>query len=215
MIDLIVGLFNFIMHIDEHLKSIVSQYPKWVYGILFLIVFVETGVVIMPFLPGDSLLFAAGAMAAIGGLNLWTVLGIFFVAAILGDSLNYEIGKKVGGAISNHRFFGRFIKKENLDQAHAFFEKHGGKTVMIARFMPLIRTFIPFVAGASKMRYPYFIMYNVAGALLWVLIAVFCGYFFGNIKIVKDNFSVFILGIVFVSILPAIIGLIAPKFKKK
>ncbi|RIJ67936.1 DedA family protein [Rummeliibacillus sp. POC4] len=214
MIDLIKGLFDFIMHIDVHLTEIVSQYHAWVYGIVFLIVFIETGVVIMPFLPGDSLLFASGALASLGALNLWVSLLVFFVAAVLGDSLNYEIGHKLGKSIPEDSFLGRMVNKERMQKAQDFFNKHGGKTIVIARFMPVIRTFIPFIAGASKMRYKYFIMYNVTGALLWVLVGVFSGYFFGNIPVVKNNFSTVILAIVFVSILPAIIGILRSKFKK-
>ncbi|MGM9967880.1 MAG: DedA family protein [Rummeliibacillus sp.] len=212
--DLIKGLFDFIMHIDVHLTEIVSQYHAWVYGIVFLIVFIETGVVIMPFLPGDSLLFASGALASLGALNLWVSLLVFFVAAVLGDSLNYEIGHKLGKSIPEDSFLGRMVNKERMQKAQDFFNKHGGKTIVIARFMPVIRTFIPFIAGASKMRYKYFIMYNVTGALLWVLVGVFSGYFFGNIPVVKNNFSTVILAIVFVSILPAIIGILRSKFKK-
>lgn len=214
MIDLIKGLFDFIMHIDVHLTEIVSQYHAWVYGIVFLIVFIETGVVIMPFLPGDSLLFASGALASLGALNLWVSLLVFFVAAVLGDSLNYEIGHKLGKSIPEDSFLGRMVNKERMQKAQDFFNKHGGKTIVFARFMPVIRTFIPFIAGASKMRYNYFIMYNVTGALLWVLVGVFSGYFFGNIPVVKNNFSTVILAIVFVSILPAIIGILRSKFKK-
>jgi membrane-associated protein len=214
MIDLIKGLFDFIMHIDVHLTEIVSQYHAWVYGIVFLIVFIETGVVIMPFLPGDSLLFASGALASLGALNLWVSLIVFFVAAVLGDSLNYEIGHKIGKSIPENSFLGRMVNKERMQKAQDFFNKHGGKTIVIARFMPVIRTFIPFIAGASKMRYKYFVMYNVTGALLWVLVGVFSGYFFGNIPVVKNNFSTVIIAIIFVSILPAIIGILRSKFKK-
>lgn len=214
MIDLVRSLFDFIMHIDVHLTEIVSQYHNWVYGIVFLIVFVETGLVIMPFLPGDSLLFASGALAALGALNLWVALIVFFVAAVLGDSLNYEIGKKIGKSIPEDSFLGRVINKDRMQKAQDFFNRHGGKTIVIARFMPVVRTFIPFIAGASKMSYKHFAMYNVTGALLWVLVGVFSGYFFGNIKFVKENFSAVILAIVIVSILPAIIGVFRSKFKK-
>lgn len=214
MIDLLRGLFDFIMHIDVHLRDIVIQYHGWVYGIVFFIVFIETGVVIMPFLPGDSLLFASGALASLGILNLWISLAVFFVAAVIGDSLNYEIGHKIGKSIPEESFLGRVINRERMEKAQNFFNKYGGKTIIIARFMPVIRTFIPFIAGASKMHYKYFIIYNVTGALLWVLVGVFSGYFFGNIPFVKNNFSTVILAIVFVSILPAIFGLVRTKFKK-
>ena len=212
--DFISWLIDFIMHIDEHLRDIVSQYHGWVYGILFLIVFIETGVVIMPFLPGDSLLFASGALAAMGGLNLWICLIIFFVAAVLGDTLNYQIGHKVGKSIPENSFLGRMVNKERMQKAQEFFDRHGGKTIIFARFMPLIRTFIPFIAGASKMRYTLFFTYNIVGGLLWVLIGVFCGYFFGNIPLIRDNFSTVILAIIVVSLIPAVIGLVQSRAKK-
>lgn len=215
MIDLIKFLFDFIMHIDEHLISIVQDFGFWTYGIMFAIVFVETGVVIFPFLPGDSLLFASGALAAIGGLQLPLVLLTYFVAAVLGDSLNFEIGKRVGTTIRPGSFLGRFIKPENVDKAQQFFMKHGGKTVLIARFMPFIRTFIPFVAGASRMHYGYFFIYNVIGGALWTAVCVFVGYFFGNISFIKENFSVVVLAIIFISALPAMIGIVKAKFSKK
>ena len=150
MIDLVQGLISFILHIDDHLVDIIQRYGSWAYGIVFLIVFIETGVVIFPFLPGDSLLFASGAFAALDAFNLWVLLIVFFLAAVLGDSLNYEIGRKVGTAITPNSFFGRVINQERIDKAQHFFNKHGGKTVVIARFMPFIRTFIPFIAGAVK-----------------------------------------------------------------
>ncbi|WP_255473235.1 DedA family protein [Rummeliibacillus sp. SL167] len=212
--DFVKGLIDFIMHIDVHLTEIVSQYHGWAYGIVFLIIFIETGVVIMPFLPGDSLLFASGALASLGALNLWISIIIFFVAAVIGDSLNYEIGHKIGKSIPENSFLGRVVNKERMQKAQDFFNKYGGKTIVIARFMPLIRTFIPFIAGASKMHYRYFIIYNVAGALLWVLVGVFSGYFFGNIPFVRNNFSTVILAIVVVSVLPAIVGMLRAKFKK-
>lgn len=214
MIDFVKGLIDFIMHIDVHLTEIVSQYHGWAYGIVFLIIFIETGVVIMPFLPGDSLLFASGALASLGAFNLWISIIIFFVAAVIGDSLNYEIGHKIGKSIPENSFLGRVVNKERMQKAQDFFNKYGGKTIVIARFMPLIRTFIPFIAGASKMHYRYFIIYNVTGALLWVLVGVFSGYFFGNIPFVRNNFSTVILAIVVVSVLPAIVGMLRAKFKK-
>ncbi|WP_244951029.1 DedA family protein [Rummeliibacillus suwonensis] len=212
--DFVKGLIDFIMHIDVHLTEIVSQYHGWAYGIVFLIIFIETGVVIMPFLPGDSLLFASGALASLGAFNLWISIIIFFVAAVIGDSLNYEIGHKIGKSIPEDSFLGRVVNKERMQKAQDFFNKYGGKTIVIARFMPLIRTFIPFIAGASKMHYRYFIIYNVTGALLWVLVGVFSGYFFGNIPFVRNNFSTVILAIVVVSVLPAIVGMLRAKFKK-
>jgi len=214
-LDIIKFLFDFIMHIDEHLVELIKDFGFWTYGLMFLIVFIETGVVIFPFLPGDSLLFASGALAAIGGLKLPLVLLTFFVAAVLGDSLNFEIGKRVGTTIKPGSFLGRFISQENVEKAQLFFNNHGGKTVLIARFMPFIRTFIPFVAGASRMNYRYFLMYNIIGGALWTAVCVLAGYFFGNIPIVKDNFSIVVLAIIFISVLPALIAAIRAKFSKK
>ncbi len=212
--DFIKFLFDFIMHIDVHLVELIQKFGFGTYGIMFLIVFIETGIVIFPFLPGDSLLFASGALAAIHGLSLPLVIVVYFLAAVLGDSLNFEIGKRVGTTIRPNSFLGKFISQENMAKAQGFFERHGGKTILIARFMPMIRTFVPFVAGASRMNYRYFLMYNVIGGALWTLVCVLGGYFFGNLPFVRDNFSVVILAIIFVSILPAITGFIKSKFKK-
>lgn len=214
VMGVITSLIDFIMHIDEHLVEIIKQFGNWSYGILFLIVFVETGLVIMPFLPGDSLLFASGTLAALHAFNLPLLLVVFFVAAVIGDTVNYHIGKKVGTSLSETSWFSKFINKEKMELAEKFFNKHGGKTIVIARFMPFIRTFIPFVAGASRMHYAYFLLYNVIGAALWVSICTSLGYFFGNIPIIKDNFSTVLLLIIFISVLPAIIGAIKGRKKK-
>ncbi len=211
--SIIQGLIDFILHIDEHLVEIIGRFGAWSYGILFAIVFVETGIVIMPFLPGDSLLFAAGTLAALGAFNIYTLLIVFFIAAVIGDTVNYHIGKKVGMAIPPQSFLGRVVNKERMETAQAFFNKHGGKTIVIARFMPFIRTFIPFVAGASRMNYKYFIFYNVVGAFLWVMSCTLAGYFFGNIPIVKNNFSTVLILIIVISVLPAIIGAIRARKK--
>ncbi|KYG90674.1 MULTISPECIES: DedA family protein [Metasolibacillus] len=211
---IIQGLIDFILHIDEHLVEIIQQFGAWSYGILFSIVFVETGVVIMPFLPGDSLLFAAGTLAALGAFNLPLLMTVFIAAAIIGDTVNYHIGKTVGLSIPPNSFLGKVINKERMEAAQRFFNKHGGKTIVIARFMPFIRTFIPFVAGASRMNYKYFIVYNVVGALAWVFICTLLGYFFGNIPIIKENFSTVLLLIIFISVLPAIISAINAHRKK-
>jgi len=211
---LITSLFDFILHIDEHLVDIIQQFGNWSYGILFSIVFVETGLVIMPFLPGDSLLFASGALAALGAFSLPIVLVVFLTAAIIGDTVNYHIGQKVGTSIPEDSWFGRLVNKERMQIAQDFFNKHGGKTIVIARFMPFVRTFIPFVAGASRMNYGYFLMYNVVGAFLWVFICTLAGYFFGNIPIVKENFSTVLLLIIFVSVVPAIIGALKARKNK-
>ncbi|WP_414046868.1 VTT domain-containing protein [Macrococcus equi] len=203
-------LIDFILHIDEHLVNIVKEYGGLTYAILFGIVFVETGLVIMPFLPGDSMLFAAGALAPQGALNIWFLFILLSLAAIIGDTLNYHIGKWIGYGIVNHPKLGRMIKQEHLLKAENFFNKYGGKTILLARFMPFIRTFIPFVAGASSMRYSYFILYNVIGAIAWVGICLAGGYFFGNIPIVKNNFEIVLI----VIILPALISVIQNMRKK-
>lgn len=208
MISMIEYIISFIVHIDQHLVEIIRDFGNWTYGILFAIVFVETGLVIFPFLPGDSLLFAAGTFAAIGSLSLPTLLLVFFFAAVIGDSLNYEIGKKVGTTIRPGTLMGKMINQEKMNKAEAFFNKHGGKTIVIARFMPFIRTFIPFVAGASRMKYSYFLMYNIVGAALWVGSCTLLGYFFGNIPIVEENFSTVLIVIIFLSVIPAFVGFI-------
>ncbi|QPQ34378.1 VTT domain-containing protein [Lysinibacillus sp. JNUCC-52] len=215
MIGLIQELFSFIMHIDVHLEEIIRDFGNWSYLILFAIVFVETGVVIFPFLPGDSLLFASGTLtAAMGAFDLWVLIPVFLAAAILGDTMNYHIGHKVGTSIPPKSFLGRIVKKERMEAAEKFFNTHGGKTIVIARFMPFIRTFIPFVAGASKMHYSYFLLYNIVGAVLWVFSCTLLGYFFGNIPIIKDNFSVVLILIIFISVVPAVIGAFKSKFGK-
>ncbi|MBK7596276.1 MAG: DedA family protein [Gemmatimonadetes bacterium] len=192
-----VGYF---LHLDVHLGELLRSYGNWTYGILFLIVFVETGVVIMPLLPGDSLLFAAGTFAALGDLNPWVLNLILVVAAVLGDGVNYHIGKAIGPRAFSGKI--RFLKKEYLDQTQAFYDKHGGKTIILARFIPIIRTFAPFVAGIGTMTYPRFLAYNVIGAVAWVTSFVWIGYGFGNIPAVKERFSLVILGIIGVSVLP-------------
>jgi membrane-associated protein len=167
----------------------------------------------VPFLPGDSLLFASGTLAALGAFNLPLLLGVFFAAAVIGDTVNYHIGKSIGVAIPENSWFGRLVNKERMQVAQNFFNKHGGKTIVIARFMPFVRTFIPFVAGASRMNYGYFLLYNIVGAFLWVFICTLAGYFFGNIPVIKENFSTVLLLIIFISVVPAIIGAI--KSRKK
>ena len=213
--SIIQGLISFILHIDTHLIEIIDIFGVWSYAILFLIVFVETGLVIFPFLPGDSLLFASGAFAAVDAFNIVSLLIVFFTAAVIGDTVNYHIGKKVGTSIPPSSFLGKVINQERMQVAEAFFNKHGGKTIVIARFMPFIRTFAPFIAGASRMNYRYFITYNIVGAALWVGTCTMAGYLFGNIKIVKENFSTVLLLIIFLSVLPAIISIIQNRFSKK
>jgi membrane-associated protein len=193
-------LVDFLLHFDEHLKVAIDSYGVWIYAILFVIIFCETGLVVTPFLPGDSLLFAAGAFAATGSLNLWLVLGLLFIAAVLGDAVNYSIGHWLGPRALSGKYW--FLKKEYLDRTHAFFERYGAKTIVLARFVPIVRTFAPFLAGVGRMSYLQFARYNILGAVLWVGSCTLAGYLFGNIPIVKDNFTLVILGIVFVSVLP-------------
>ena len=193
-------LIDLFLHLDQHLGELVRAYGVWTYAILTLVVFLETGVVITPFLPGDSLLFAAGAIAATGGLNVWILFALLTTAAIVGDTLNYWIGNRIG-----HRAFSgnvRFLKREHLVRTHAFYEKHGGKTIFLARFLPIIRTFAPFVAGIGEMSYPRFLAWNVGGGVVWVALFLFAGYGFGNVPVVKENFSLVILAIIFLSVVP-------------
>lgn len=199
-----VEFLKMLLHIDDILKDIIQQYGTLTYLILFAIIFVETGVVIMPFLPGDSLLFAAGALAAIPNspLNPILLFVLLSVAAVVGDTVNYWIGERLGDRAYKGEI--KFIKKEYIEKTHAFFEKHGGKTIFLARFVPIVRTFAPFVAGASKMSYSYFFRYNIFGGIVWVGIFLFAGYFFGNIPIVQDNFEIVIVVILVLSIVPMI-----------
>lgn len=207
-------LINFILHIDQHLLEFIKQYGVWIYAILFLIVFVETGLVVMPFLPGDSMLFAAGALAAsTGQMNPWLLIALLFTAAVLGDTLNYHIGRYIGPRV--FEMDSRFIKKEHLLKTHQFFEKHGGKTIIIARFMPFIRTFAPFVAGAGRMSYKHFLAFNVIGGFLWVASFITVGYFFGSYPFVKENFSHLMLGIIVFSLLPAVFEFVRAKLKAR
>lgn len=194
------------LHLDKYLSMVIQNYGVLTYLILFLIIFAETGFVVTPFLPGDSLLFAAGAFAGIGALDVSLLLVLLSVAAIAGDSVNYSIGKYVGFKIYEQDTI-KFIKKEHLLQTHQFYEKHGAITIIIARFIPIIRTFAPFVAGIGEMKYMKFITYNVVGGLLWIFSLVGGGYFFGNLPVVKNNFSLVIFAVVVISVLPVIIGL--------
>lgn len=203
-VELIKTFFDIFMHLDKHLGSVIQAYGVWTYLILFLIIFCETGLVITPILPGDSLLFAAGAFAAIGALDAGLLFLLLSVAAVAGDTVNYTVGNYLGPKIFHHEKV-RFLNREYLDRTHRFYEKHGGKTIIIARFMPIIRTFAPFVAGIGSMTYIRFISYNVVGGLIWIATFIFGGYFFGNIPLVKRNFTLVILVIIFLSILPGII----------
>jgi membrane-associated protein len=206
--ELIAALVDFILHIDHHLDAIIREYGTWTYAILFLIIFCETGLVVTPLLPGDSLLFAAGALAAQGVLDLRYIVALLLVAAIAGDAVNYAIGRTVGHRIIHlartDRRWGRWVNPIYLARAHEFFERHGGKAIVMGRFAPIVRTFVPFVAGAAEMSYPMFALYNVVGAVAWVGICCGAGYLFGNVAIVKENFSVVAIGIVFLSLLPMV-----------
>jgi membrane-associated protein len=197
---------DYILHLDAHLATLVAQFGSWTYAILFLIIFAETGLVVTPFLPGDSLLFATGALAAVTDLNVYVLFVLLTIAAILGDAVNYWVGRNVGMRLFDGRI--RYLKPEYLDRTHAFYEKYGGKTIVIARFVPIVRTFAPFVAGMGSMSYGKFATYNIAGGILWIGSLLFAGYLFGNIPIVKDNFGLVIIGIIILSILPAVFELV-------
>jgi len=201
--DFLHGIVDLFLHLDRHLGEILNTYGAWTYAILALVVFLETGLVATPFLPGDSLLFAAGAFAALGSLDLWVLLVLLSAAAIAGDSLNYWIGRRVGPRVFTDRV--RWLKREHLVRTQEFYERHGGKTIVLARFVPIVRTFAPFVAGIGAMPYRRFFAYNVIGGLLWVGLLVPAGYFFGNLPVVRDNFSIVVLAIIGVSLLPLVI----------
>lgn len=199
-----MALIDFILHIGAHLEALVAQYGTWIYAILFVIVFCETGLVVLPFLPGDSMLFAAGTIAAVGGMNIFALIGTLIGAAILGDWLNFEIGKHYGRRLfanPNSRIF----RQSYLHKTEQYFAKYGGRTVVIARFIPIVRTFAPFVAGMGQMSYGYFLRYNVVGAVVWVTLFSLLGYFFGQLPFVKTHFSWILLAIIVISILPMVI----------
>lgn len=198
----IMEIINFFLHIDKHLNNIIATYGIWTNALLFIVIFLETGLVVTPFLPGDSLLFAAGSFAALGSLNIVYIYVLLLAAAILGDTVNYWIGHFFGQKMIAK--FSRVIKKEHLAKTHEYFEKYGGKTIIIARFVPIVRTFAPFVAGIGAMTYGRFLLFNVIGGTLWVSLFIFGGYFFGNIPVVKHNFTLVILIIILISVLPAV-----------
>jgi membrane-associated protein len=216
-------LLDFILHIDNYLFLLIQDYGNWIYGILFLIVFVETGLVFMPLLPGDSLLFAAGTFCAgvqidndLAQLNLFVVLGLLMTAAILGDALNFWIGQKYGRKLAQMQIGQyRLLKEKHLHQTQAFFEKHGSKTIIIARFVPIVRTFAPFTAGLANMRYSTFLKFNVIGGVSWVLGLTLLGYFFGNLEVVRNNFETVIFGIIGLSLLPMLIAIAKEKMAKR
>ena len=203
--ELFKFLIDFILHIDRHLLELVRDYGNWVYAILFLIVFCETGLVVLPLLPGDSMLFVAGALASQGALEVHGLALALMLAAILGDSLNYAIGKRFGHLIAGPD--SRWVKQEHLQRTHAFFEKHGGKTIIVARFVPIVRTFAPFVAGIGEMSYYKFITFNVIGGIAWVACFIYAGYWFGNLELVKSNLKLIMLAIIVLSLLPVAIEL--------
>ena len=202
--ELLALLIDLVVHLDDHLQALVANYGAWVYLILFLIVFCETGLVVTPFLPGDSLLFVAGAIAAAGGMNIHLMVALLIIAAILGDAVNYGVGHYLGPRVFKSKE-SRWLNPKHLDRAHAFYERHGGKTIIIARFVPIIRTYAPFVAGAASMPYSRFALYNVTGAALWVTSLGYAGYFFGNIPVIKNNLTLVIIAIIILSILPGVV----------
>ncbi len=206
-------IIDFILHINEYIGTFINEYGNFIYVILFLIIFCETGLVFLPFLPGDSLIFAAGAFAAIGELNIFLLWILIVIAAILGDTVNYEIGKHFGKKILNNKKI-TIIKKENLQKAEDLVAKYGGAAVFIARFMPIIRTIVPFVVGIGQLHYPKFIKFNALGGIIWVTLFIIIGYLFGNIPAVKEHFTLIILAIIFLSLLPIIIAFIKNKLKK-
>lgn len=211
---MLASLIDFILHIDQHLIELTQTYGLWIYAILFLIVFCETGLVVTPFLPGDSLLFAAGAVAALGGMNVHMAAALLLAAAVIGDAANFAIGKYFGEKLFA-KPDSRVFKREYLDKTHAFYEKYGGKTIILARFVPIVRTFAPFVAGMGDMHYGRFIRYNVIGALMWVGLLTYAGYFFGELPAVKNNFGLVVIGIIAVSVLPMAVEIAKAKWGKK
>jgi membrane-associated protein len=206
-------VIDIVLHVDKYLGEIIREYGTWTYGILFFVIFMETGFVITPFLPGDSLLFAAGSFAGLGVLSPHILFFLLWFAAVAGDNLNYWIGHKIGETAVHKN--SKLIKKEYLDKTHAFYEKHGGKTVILARFVPIIRTFMPFVAGIGAMTYPRFLLFDIIGGALWVGIFVYAGYFFGGLPMVKNNFSIVIIVIILISVVPIFLEFIKHKIKKR
>lgn len=211
--ELIETLIDFVLHIDQYLNEIIQTYGLWTYALLFLIIFMETGFVVTPFLPGDSLLFAAGTFAGIGSLNVWILWAVCFIAAVLGDTVNYWIGKSIGPRAFDQNI--RFLKREYLDRTQHFYDKHGGKTIILARFVPIVRTFAPFVAGVGTMKYSRFLTYNVVGAFLWTGIFIWLGYFFGNIPFVQENFELVMVVIILISVVPMAVEYVRGRARKE
>ncbi|MCC7546458.1 MAG: DedA family protein [Burkholderiales bacterium] len=210
--ELIQFFWELLVHLDDRLFWLAQNYGTWIYLILFLIVFCETGLVVTPFLPGDSLLFVAGTIAAAGEMNVHLMAGLLILAAILGDSLNYAIGHFIGPKVFRYND-SWFFRKSYVERTHAFFQRHGGKTIVIARFMPIVRTYAPFVAGIGRMEYGRFLFFNVIGAVVWVVLLTYAGYFFGNLPVIKDNLSLVILMIIFLSILPGIVEVLRHRLR--
>ncbi|MEE9599933.1 MAG: DedA family protein, partial [Anaerolineales bacterium] len=206
-------LIDLVLHLDDYLNVIITNYGVWTYGILFLIIFLETGFVVTPFLPGDSLLFAAGSFAALGSLNPVYLFVLLSIAAVLGDTINYSIGAYIGPRAFSGEI--KYLKREHLDRTHEFYEKHGGKTIILARFIPIIRTFAPFVAGIGSMTYSRFILFNLVGGITWVAIFTFGGYYFGNLPVVRNNFELVIFTIILISFLPPVIEFLKARKENK
>lgn len=205
--ELLTQLIDVVLHLDQHLQALVASHGAWIYLILFLIVFCETGLVVTPFLPGDSLLFVAGTVAAAGGMDIHLLVLLLIIAAVLGDAVNYGVGHYIGPRIFSHSE-SRWLNPKHLQRAHDFYEKYGGKTIIIARFVPIVRTYAPFVAGAASMTYAKFALFNVSGAVLWVTSLGYAGYFFGNLPFIKNNLTLVIIGIIILSILPGVIEIL-------
>lgn len=209
--DFVQFLVDLFLHLDKHLSAVITQYGVWTYGLLFVVIFIETGLVVTPFLPGDSLLFAAGTFAALGSLDIWLLFLLLAAAAVLGDTVNYWIGHYLGDRAYNIKW----IKREYLDRTHGFFDKYGRGTIFLARFVPIVRTFAPFVAGIGKMSYGAFISYNIFGGIVWVALFTFAGYFFGNIPFIRDHFSLAVITIVVISVMPMVIEAIKARRESK
>jgi membrane-associated protein len=211
--DVLLWFWDLLVHLDKHLAALVQQYGPWIYGLLFLIIFCETGLVVTPFLPGDSLLFVAGTLWAASAMDVHLLVVLLILAAVLGDTVNYLIGAYLGPKVF-HWEQSRFFNRRALDKTHEFYERHGGKTIIIARFVPLIRTFAPFVAGIGRMTYRKFLTYNVVGGVLWVASLIYAGYFFGNIPVIRNNLTVVIFGIIGISLLPIVIEVAKAKLRR-
>jgi membrane-associated protein len=211
--DLVLKVIDFVLHIDTYLSDLIARYGAWTLAILFVVVFMETGLVVTPFLPGDSLIFAAATFAARGSLNPWMMFILLSIAAVVGDTVNYWIGHKIGAKAYTGEV--KWIKKEYMERTHRFFEKHGGKTIFLARFVPIIRTFTPFVAGVSQMSYGFFFRWNVIGGITWVATFTLLGYFFGNIPFVQKNFELVIVAIILISLVPAVVEAVKARKEMK